>query len=87
MSRKNRLADVNVAINEAEISNQAVEEAVAGQKNGCLTGDEHIQTQLNREGHTPSDATVNDVTENEQTQRDNVSEDDPFDEEDRMRGT
>jgi hypothetical protein len=48
--------------------------ADAGKQNGCLTGDEHIQTELNLVGHTPNSATMNDVNVNGQIEGANVSE-------------
>ncbi|XP_066372517.1 uncharacterized protein [Miscanthus floridulus] len=83
---KNCPADVNAMNNQAEIPNQATEEADVGEQNGCLAGDQHVRTELNLDGHTPNGATMNDVNENGQTQVANIAEDDLFDEENRTRG-
>jgi len=46
--------------------------ADAGEQKGCITGDEHIE--LNLDGQTPNGATMNNVNKSGQTQAANVSE-------------
>nr|TKW09594.1 hypothetical protein SEVIR_6G113400v2 [Setaria viridis] len=81
-TKKNCAADVTVVTNQAEICNQPIKKADAGEQNGCLTRDKHIKTELN----LSEAATMNDVNENGEIEGANVFEDDPFDEEDWMRG-
>ncbi|OQU79099.1 hypothetical protein SORBI_3008G095633 [Sorghum bicolor] len=76
---KKRPDDVSAMNIQADIPNQAAEEADAGEQN------EQERNELNLDA-TPNGETVNDVNENGETHASNVAEDELLDEEDRTRG-
>jgi hypothetical protein len=49
---------------QSTITNSMLHCSYVGDQNVCLARDEHIRTELNLDGNTPNDATMNDVNEN-----------------------